>query len=576
MLDKDLATATAASHAKNRPPANRSPSPGENALIWAIYELAIPTAVYTVCFFVLTYPLITVWSDNFYCDKGDGLQNEWNLWWIRKAILELHQSPWFTTWLHAPHGTTLIGHTLNPINGFIGIPLSFMFSRVQVYNLIVTGSFVFSGVTAFWLARHVTRLYIPALFGGFAFTFTGYHFAHAYGHMQLISTEFIPLFFLAWLRLLEKPAFGRATAAGAVLGLLVLCDFYYVFYCVMAGALCGLFYLSHLGRIAREHREDRWYLLLRLGVFVAVALACCAPLLVALLIDNARDPFDGAHNAEVFSADLFSAFIPGGANMLGRFTSGYWSKLTGDIPDQCVYLGISVIGMAIYGAATNRARHRTVALWGTLLICAYLLSLGPVLHIHGMTATGRLMPYAVLEQLIPPLKLSGVPSRITVIAALALSILMSMGIASLWQRRDRISRWGLVAFAILMATDLAPVHLPTTPAFYPAWTAALRDLPLKGAVISQVDDRCLELYYQTLYNRPMAFGYISRAPASVLLRNRHIVALARAGNFAALRHDFGFVYVVLRLRDAERGLQIVYSDARVVIQQLPDLEPAMR
>ena len=54
MLDKDLATATAASHAKNRPPANRSPSPGENALIWAIYELAIPTAVYTVCFFVLT------------------------------------------------------------------------------------------------------------------------------------------------------------------------------------------------------------------------------------------------------------------------------------------------------------------------------------------------------------------------------------------------------------------------------------------------------------------------------------------------------------------------------------------
>jgi hypothetical protein len=541
----------------------------------AAFDFAIPTAIYTFCFFVLTYPLIWVWSTNFYCDRGDGLQNEWNLWWIKKALVQLHQSPWFTDWLHAPQGTTLIGHTLNPLNGLIGIPLSLIFSRVQVYNFIVTGSFVFSGVTAFWLARHVARLYVPALFGGFAFTFTGYHFAHAYGHMQLISMQFIPLFLLAWLRMLEQPRFGRAVAGGCALGLVAFCDFYYVFYCVMAGALCGAFYVSHLRRIVRLHRRSLWHLGVRFGLFVVVALIWCGPFLILLLVKNARDPFDGAHDAVVFSADAFSAWIPGGANMLGRFTKSYWSRLTGDLPDQCVYVGISVLTMAVYGAIKNRARHVPVACWSTLALCAYVLSLGPVLHIHGIAETGSVLPYAWLTDFVPPLKLSGCPARMTVMLALALSMLLSLGVSSIWQRRNR-SAWIIPSlFAAAMAIDLSPIRLPNTPAFYPAWTAVLRNLPLKGAVISQVDDRCLELYYQTLYDRPMAFGYISRVPASVLRRDRRIALLGRIHDFSALR-ALGFVYLVLPRTTPEAGLPIVYSGDQVVIQQLPDPPARMR
>jgi hypothetical protein len=310
-------------------------------------------------------------------------------------------------------------------------------------------------------------------------------------------------------------------------------------------------------------------LLLRFGVFLIVVCAWCGPFFVPLLIVNERDPFDGAHNAVFFSADAFSAFVPGGANMLGRFTEAYWSKLTGDIPDQCVYVGLTVLAMAFFGAVNSFRRIASAGYWIALAMCSYGLSLGPVLHIHGIAETGEILPYAGLEGVLPLLKLSGVPSRMTVMLALALSVLLALGVSTVLRSRAKYSTLLMALFAIVMAIDLAPIHLPSTPVYYPAWTAALRDLPLKGAVISQVDDRCLELYYQTLYDRPMAFGYISRVPASVELRDQWIIELARERNFAALRRDMGFVYLVLPRKTPMPGLPIVYRDADVNIQELP-------
>jgi hypothetical protein len=570
MSDRLLASPAVPPAASPRPGAAEAARRTIHRLFTAVvHYLAVPTAIYTFSFFLLTYPLILVWSTSFYCDRGDGMQNEWNLWWVHKAILELHQSPWHTTWLHAPWGTTLLGHSLNPVNGFVGIPLSLIFSRVHVYNLIVTGSFVFSGLTAFWLARHIVKAYIPALFGGFAFTFTGYRFAHAYGHMDLISTEFLPLFLLAWLRMLERPTIGRAAAAGIVLGLVGLCDLYYVLYSALAGAFIAAFYFPSLIAMARKQSPHQWYLPARFAVFFATASLCCGPLIVPLLIANEHDPFVGFHDPAVFSADAFSAFVPGGANRLGAFTRPYWSKLQANIPEQCVYVGLSVLCMATYGAVKCRRAGFSVYLWGSLAAICYALSLGPVLHVQGVAQTGSVLPYAWMENLLPPIKLSGCPSRFSVMLALSLSILLTMGVASLSRRRGRAAKLILVVFAVGLMIDLSPGQLPSTPFSSPVWTTALRNLPLRGSVISLVGDPCLELYYQTLFERPMAFGYISRTPTSVELNDRRIVSLARAGGFAALRRDLGFVYVVLPRSKSLPALHTVYADNAVVIQELP-------
>ena len=52
---------------------------------------------------------------------------------------------------------------------------------------------------------------------GAIFTFSSYHFAHSIGHMQLITMQWIPLFLLAWLRLLDEPTRRRGFLAALAL-----------------------------------------------------------------------------------------------------------------------------------------------------------------------------------------------------------------------------------------------------------------------------------------------------------------------------------------------------------------------
>src|SRR5450756_449952 len=197
----------------------------------------LPAALYFALFCLLTYPLITMFSTRLFGDLGDGVQNYWNLWWMNKSIVQMRAPFWKTPYLHYPYGTTLLGHTLNPFNGFMAIPMLRFLTLLQAYNVIVVFSFVMGGVTAFWLAYYITRAYWPSFLGGCVFTFSAFHFAHAEGHMQLVSLEWLPLFSLLWYMLVEKPRPLLGVAAALALFTVVLCDYYYMFYSVLLAIL---------------------------------------------------------------------------------------------------------------------------------------------------------------------------------------------------------------------------------------------------------------------------------------------------------------------------------------------------
>jgi hypothetical protein len=96
----------------------------------------------------------------------------WNVWWVDKAVSELHQQPWFTQYLHHPHGTHLLVHTFHPLKGLMAIPLLRFLSLGETYNVLVLFSFVMGGITAFWLALRVSKAYWPSIVGGFVFSFS--------------------------------------------------------------------------------------------------------------------------------------------------------------------------------------------------------------------------------------------------------------------------------------------------------------------------------------------------------------------------------------------------------------------
>ncbi len=572
-------------------------TPRWHAMLW---NWAIPALLYTVCFFILTYPVIWQWSTHYYTDGGDGLQNVWNIWWVHKAIVELHQLPWHTNYLHAPHGSTLIGHTLNPINGLVGIPLGWIFSAVHVHNIIVVGTFALSGLFAFWLAKDVTGKYWPAIAAGYAYTFTGHHFAHAQGHMQLISMEFIPLFMLLWLRLLRKPSYKWAIAASLAITAVLLCDLYYLFYCVMAGAIAFVCYGPAMLKLARRGEMKPHQLLLPLATFVALSGALCGPFIYTLMWTSSHDPFWGAHPAELFSADPWAIVTPGGHSWLGRFDQSYWEGIPGNQHEQSVEIGLAILLLAACGVTWRKRTAAPVWFWTVTAIVFYLFSLGPTLTIspgailgggsnqtafatgadamptagstlfHGARYFEHHMPYAWLEAAIPPVKLSGCPVRMTVMVALALSVLCACGLSAVMKAPRGVAIGVSVVFALGMIVELWPTPQATyAVADVPHWVYVLRDLPEKGAAVTQTKEGDGQvLYFQTIHNRPIAFGYISRVPASVNEADGKLIQAFRARDWRRVREELGFAYVVLSREQQIPGLKVVYSDESVVIQQV--------
>jgi hypothetical protein len=505
-----------------------------------------PAALYFLLFCLLTYPLILDFSLRFFTDDGDGFMNVWNLWWVNTAVTQpsLHPSIWHTDLLHWPFGTTLLGQTLNPFNGLISVPLLRFMSLVQAHNLIVLFAFVMSGATAYWLAYHLTKSFLGSIVAGFIFTFSSYHFAHYYGHLNLISLEWIPLFVLCWYILITRPSALMALTSALTLWLILLCDYYYFFYCVLTGVLIVLWYgftrKDFLFFIKREY-------LVSLSTFALLTLILTGPVVFPLLRLTRIDPFMDAHKPESFSLDLFAPFIPGETWRFNQLTEAYWSKLPLEMSETSVYLGYSVIILFVIIWIKRRDvdadEGRMVQLWSLIMGFFFLMALGPVLQINGKIVFDTLMPYTIMEKVIPFLQLSGVPVRMMVMVTLSMSVMSAMAITHLSKTpRGKIFTLLLVT---LLFIEYLPRSLPSTSTGTPKFVTALAELPNDGGVLDMAaPTKYIQLYYQTQYNKPMAFGYIARTSSSVVEKEKALNRAINRENYAALWDTYHIRYIV--------------------------------
>jgi len=529
----------------------------------------IPLVVYFLVFCALSYPLITKFSTHFLIDDGDGFLNVWNIWWINKAVTELHQNPWTTTYLQFPHGTSLLGHTMIPFKGFMAIPLLRIFPFIQTFNICVIFAFVVGGLTAFWLAYTLSRSYAGSLVAGFIFTFCSYHFAHAAGHLNLASIEWIPLFVLAWYILMTRPSLRIGIGAALALFLVTLCDYYYFLYCVITAAVI------YVWKALREKKPflafKRGYLLPLLG-FGATALLTSGPLVASLFLLNRHDPMVGAHPTSWFSLDLPSLFIPGGHWRFASWTKFYWSKLPGNINESSVHMGLALIFILVFVWVKRRSvRMESLRLWYALIALFILLSMGPVLQLWGKPVPWVKLPYALLEAVFPPLKLSGVPVRMVIISMLAAGIVLAAGFKDLFGAT--VARRGLAAgLVVLLVFEYIPKPMWATRVTVPAYVQALKELPGTEGIIDQVASPPYALYYQTIHEKPMAFGYIARIPGSVERRNARIAQLIKDREWGVLSRGYHFRYIVASgppLKSSPKGgIKTVFDDGQIRIYEI--------
>lgn len=527
--------------------------------------LFLPLGLYFLFFTLFTWPWISHFNGWFFTDAGDGLQNVWNMWWINKSVTQMGQLPWHTNFLHAPYGVTLLGQTLNPFNGFIGIFLQRFLSLNQSYNVMVILSFILAGLFMFWLCYYFTHSYIPSLIGGGIFTFSSYHLAHAVGHMQLVSLEFIPLFILLWWKLITKPTYKLAVGASFVLLLVLFCDYYYFLFSLITASFIFVYFLISK-RI--PHLKDQKYWL-PMALFGLTSAVLVAPLPLALLMFNRKDELLGSHPARLFSTDLFSPFIDGGFWRFHSLTSRYWSHIKAFTSESSIYLGLGVIATILIAIWKRAKIHKDVVFW--LLVGAFfgIMSLGPRLMVRGTTIESTRMPYIIMERLVPGMKLSGVPVRMMVMVTFASAIIAAMVLAKV-NIQERKGQLILAGFVLLLVVEMFPSPLPLTPNTQPKYVYALRNLPATGSVLDNAAiSESYQLYHQTTTDKPIVFGYISRIPKSVQDKDWPLFVAIDRQQYDGLCSAYGLRYITT---PADRPLvttfPIVYQDSQAIIYDI--------
>lgn len=534
-------------------------------LRWLVKWAGLPLLIYFLFFCIFTWPWIAHFNTHFLTDAGDGLQNVWNIWWVDKSVVDLHQLPWFTNYLHAPHGVTLLGQTLNPFNGFVSIVLLHFMSLTQAFNTMIVFSFVAGGLTAFWLCYYFSKSYIPSIIGGFIFTFSSYHFAHAVGHMQLVSLEWIPLFILLWWRLLKNPRY--LTAAGAALALLLVlfCDYYYFLYCVLAAIIIVLYFWRTKQLPPLKTKKT----LLPFGLFGLLSAVLVAPLPLALLRLNHREILTGSHPSRVLSTNIFTPFLDGGYWRFGWLTDWYWSHVPSAFSETSIYLGLSVIVVALIGFFQRKKIKKDILFWLILGFTFGILSYGPRLMIGNNSIEAVPLPYSLLEKALPALKLSGVPVRMMVMVTLSAAVICALVLARL-KLPERRSTLLLAAFCLVLFIEVWPTDLPLTTNKYPQYTKALKALPAGIVFDNAPTTSPAILYNQTYHEKPIMLGYISRTPKSVEDKDWLIVAAVLENRLSEVCSVFKVRYYTTSDNKPLKttAFPIVYKDKDVLIYDL--------
>jgi hypothetical protein len=533
---------------------------------------ALVIAAYLLLTLVMTWPLALHWTTAIPGDSFDGWQNYWNLWWMKAALVERLQNPYYTDLLYSPTGVTLYFHTLNPFNGLWSLPIQLAWGLIPAYNALVLLSFTLSGYGAFLLTRWVIARPVAGapkqgnsmaastlapFFAGVVFAFAPFHMAHLLGHMQVFSYQWLPFYVLCLLRAMDRRNAGKAWFSGALLAagflaLAALCDWYFALYLILFTPLAVLLFRPKMRLEIGDWRlrtggsstiSNLQSLISNLLVALTTGLAfvvLLSPLLLPMVREATQFSFmvRPAQDLYILSASVVDFLIPSRLHTLFRPESFTWpGNQIAPVSERTISIGFVALALALL--ALLRQRRRAL-FWAVAALCFLLLALGPKMHIGDITwqsipeqpAPNTWSPYSLLNNLVPFMRISRSVSRFALMVQLCVAVLAGIGMAQVMSVRDwrleidaqrRISNLqspisSFLLFASLTALLLFeywvapyPVSPPDTSAYY----ATLADQPVSPHAPAVLNlpmnyDRPGYLLYQTVHGRPLTVAYISR------------------------------------------------------------------
>lgn len=346
-----------------------------------------------------TWPLLGRLKGFVVGGREDVYMNMWHLWWLRQSLWVDPQNPYFAPVLHWPLGAELYWHTLSPAKTGWGLVLLPFMGPEVAYNLVLFGTFVATGYTAWLLLRYLLERgglspgisAAAALAGACVYTFSRYHFSHALAHLNLSALEGIPLYLWCFFRWLDGG--GRRFLAGLALSALyvLLCDYYYLLYIAL---------LSFIWIVAERWKRGpllavdtvRDPLMRRAALAALAAGVVCVPPLLPLLAHLNPAPLQIHHGDSDYYTDLYALFLP---DLLSVWLEAFparlqelirgivSSKMAGNLEESGVFIGWLtpvLAGFALWRGVPEGRR------WAWMGVGFVLISMGTVLAIGGREA----------------------------------------------------------------------------------------------------------------------------------------------------------------------------------------------
>jgi hypothetical protein len=290
--------------------------------------------------------------------------------------------------------------------------------------------------------------------GGLLFLLAPYRIAHSYGHLNLVSTQTIPLFFWALDSTLQRPAPGehRLWMLGGATLLVGAMSQYYLVMCLIAGAAYTVFMLLMRPRAILF---PGW----RLGVSVGFGALLAALPYISSLSCGVRESY-GVARTRLWSADPVNFILPAASHPL-------WGEAVASLrfepyeAEKTLYLGAVGLALALVGlVAGSRSLLKRRLVWFGVALVGFVFALGTDLWINNEPLQPDApfwLPAYYLAQL-PLLGSMRVWARFGVITMLFVALLAGLGTTCLIGRL-RVAYWQrivLVGVVLLVMLDFLP------------------------------------------------------------------------------------------------------------------------
>ncbi len=487
-------------------PASVDPSTTLSRLLESRGAVAGLYLVLTIC---MTFPLVLHMGSSVPAGAGDIWQNYWNFWWWEKCLLELRQSPYHSQLLFHPSGADVIFHTHSAFNMVAAMPVSVIWGPGAAYNFCVLLALWLSGWGGYLLVKELTGDVRGAFLAGLVFAYFPQHIEQTLEHLNLFSTQFIPLTLLYFFRLSRRGGTRNVAGLAVCFALNALCSWHLGLMLILTLApLAGLAMFRMfqktrpIGRLVRD-------LAIAAGVSALILLPAVFPLLSEMasgatyfekrLVDRGID-----------ASYLFTPFFE--HPLLGSFTVDAYLNRAYQASGFVCYLGFIPLGLAAWALVR---RKRGTAYWALFTLATLLLALGAHPFWDGKLYDGITLPFALLK-FFPGLDFLRVANRFLILTSLGLAILVGYGWTAL--RKPSDLKFALLGGLIFLEYLWAPYpirEIEISPLY-----SRLREAGQKGAILDipfhQRNRTVPNLLAQAVHGRPIADGYLSTIPPQAL------------------------------------------------------------